>query len=76
MLKISMDREYFYELVDKIPVAKLGELRKALLMMGMPEVEATEDELEAIKRGLQKIKNGEYHTYGSIDELRNDLLND
>lgn len=44
--------------------------------MGMPEVEATEDELEAIKRGLQEIKNEEYHTYRSIDELRNDLLND
>lgn len=71
-----MDRAYFYELVDKIPVAKLSELRKALLVMGMPEVEATEDELEAIKRGLQEIENGEYHTYASIDELRNDLLND
>lgn len=71
-----MNREYFYKLVDKIPVAKLGELRKALLMMGMQEVEATGDELEAIKRGLQEIKNGEYHTYGNIDELRNDLLND
>lgn len=76
MLKISMDREYFYELVDKIPEAKLSELRKTLLIMGMPEVEATEDELEAIKRGLQEIENGEYHTYENIDELRKDLLND
>lgn len=73
---MSMDREYFYELVNKIPEAKLNELRKALLIMAIPEEEATEDELEAIRKGKEEIANGEYFTYETVEDLRRDLLND
>jgi hypothetical protein len=70
---MSLDREYFYELVDKIPEAKLSELRKTLLIMAMPEEEATEEELAAIQEGKKEFANGEFHTYESIDDLRRDL---
>lgn len=73
---INVDREYFYELVDKIPEEKLSELRKTLLIMGMEEVEATEEELEAIRIGEEQFKNGEYTSYDSVDDLVKELMDD
>lgn len=50
------DREYFYELVDKIPEAKLPELRMILLEMAIPEVEPTEEEREAINQVRKEME--------------------
>lgn len=70
------DREYFYDLVNKVPEAKLTELRKALLIMAMPEEEVTEEELEAIKQAKMEYENGEFTTYTSFGELEREFLND
>ena len=70
------DRTYLYELVDKIPEEKLEELRMVLLKMAIPEVEATPEELEAIRRGKAEFANGEYTSYSSIEELKRDLFGD
>jgi len=73
---MKVDREYFYELVDKIPEEKLEELRIVLLKMAIPEVEATPEELEAIRIGKEQFANGEFTSYNSISELEKDLMND
>lgn len=73
---MNADREYFYELVDKIPEAKLSELRMLLLKMAIPEEEPTEEEREAIKRGKQQIENGESVSFKSFDEMERYFLND
>lgn len=73
---MKIDRAYFYELVDRIPEDKLSELRMVLLKMAIPEVEATEEELEAIRRGKEQIANGEFTTYKTFEEMEKDLLNE
>ena len=73
---LKVDRDYFYELVDKIPKEKLEELRIVLLKMAIPEVEATPEELEAIGRGKEEIERGEFVSYNSFEELVKDIMND
>jgi len=73
---MEADRTYFYELVDKIPEAKLSELRMVLLKMAIPEVTPTPEELEAIRRGREQIANGEFVSYKSFEEMERDLLDD
>lgn len=73
---MKADREYFYELVDKIPEEKLEELRKVLLIMAITEVEPSEEELEAIRRGKEQFANGEFTSYKSFSELEKDFLDD
>lgn len=73
---MNADREYFYELVNKVPEAKLEELRKALLIMAMPEEAPTEEEIEAIKKGEEQIAKGEFTRYESFDELIKDIMGD
>lgn len=66
---MKADREYFYELVDKIPEAKLSELRMILLKMAIPEFIPTEEELEAIKRGREQFEKGEYISFSTFEEM-------
>ena len=73
---MKVDRDYFYELVDKIPEEKLSELRMVLLKMAIPEVEATPEELEAIQKGKEEYERGEFTRYNTIEELERDLMND
>ena len=73
---MKADREYFYELVDKIPESKLSELRMVLLKMAIPEVEPTAEEREAIRRGKEQIAKGEYTHYKSFADLERDIMND
>jgi len=73
---MNADREYFYELVDKIPEEKLSELRMVLLKMAIPEFEPTEEELEAIRRGKEQYEKGEYVSYKSIEDFERDIMND
>jgi predicted transcriptional regulator len=42
--------------------------------MAIPTEVATEEELEAIERGMKQIENGEYSHYKSVDELRQELI--
>ena len=73
---MNADREYFYELVDKIPEEKLEELRIVLLKMAIPEVEATEEELEAIRKGKEEIERGEFTRYATFEEMERYFMND
>ena len=73
---MNVDRDYFYELVDKVPEEKLEELRIVLLKMAIPEVEATPEELEAIRRGEEEFERGEFTTYSSFEELEKEFMND
>ena len=73
---MNVDRDYFYELVDKVPEEKLEELRIVLLKMVIPEVEATPEELELIRIGKEQYANGEFTSYNSISELEKDIMND
>ncbi|MCL1701179.1 hypothetical protein [Lysinibacillus sp. Bpr_S20] len=66
---MNADREYFYELVDKIPEEKLSELRMVLLKMAIPEVEPTEEEREAIKRGKEQYEKGEFVSFKNLEEM-------
>lgn len=75
-MDINVDRKQLYELVDKIPESNLSELRMMLLKMAIPEVEATQDEIEAIERGRQEIANGESTLYTSFEELEKDIMKD
>lgn len=43
-------------MVDKIPAVKLSELGKMLLIMGMLEKEAREEELDAIRKGNKRLR--------------------
>lgn len=63
---MNVDREYFYELIDKIPEEKLPELRIVLLKMAIPEEEPTSEEIEAIERGLAEVARGEVY---SLEEV-------
>lgn len=38
-------------------------------------VEATKEELDAIKKGKEEIEKGEYFSYKNVEELRKDLNN-
>lgn len=73
---MNADREYFYELIDKIPEAKLSELRMLLLKMAIPEFEPTEEEKEAIKRGKEQFAKGEFVSYKSFEDLERDIMGD
>lgn len=73
---MNANREYFYELVDKIPEAKLEELRKVLLIMAMPEFIPTEEELEAIKRGKEQFEKGEYVSFSTFEEMERYFMAD
>ena len=72
---MNVDREYFYELIDKIPEEKLPELRMLLLKMAIPEVEPTPEEIEAIRRGREQFARGEFVHYNSFEELERDIMN-
>ncbi|MCM3711491.1 hypothetical protein [Sporosarcina luteola] len=63
---MKVDREYFYELIDKIPEEKLPELRMVLLKMAIPEVDPTPEEIEAIQRGLEEVARGEIYSYEEV----------
>lgn len=63
---MKIDREYFYELIDKIPEEKLPELRIALLKMAIPEVEPTPEEIEAIERGREEVARGEVYSFEEV----------
>ncbi|WP_262176627.1 hypothetical protein [Saccharococcus sp. Marseille-Q5394] len=63
---MKVDREYFYELIDKIPKEKLPELRIELLKMAIPEVEPTPEEIEAIERGLEEFARGEVYSFEEV----------
>lgn len=63
---MKVDREYFYELIDKIPEEKLPELRIALLKMAIPEEEPTLEEIEAIQRGLEEVARGEIYSHEEV----------
>ncbi|MBD8522297.1 hypothetical protein [Lysinibacillus fusiformis] len=73
---MKADRDYFYELVDKIPEEKLSELRTVLLKMAIPEFEPTEEELEAIKRGKEQFAKGEYVSFKNFDEMERYFMSD
>ena len=73
---MTVDRDYFYELVDKIPKDKLSELRTVLLKMAIPEVEPTEEERQAIDRGREQIAKGEFTSYKSFEDFERDIMND
>jgi mRNA-degrading endonuclease RelE of RelBE toxin-antitoxin system len=60
-------------LIDKVPDEKLSDLVKLIKLLAVPEEDATEDEIRAIKETTNDYKNGETHLY-SIDELRKEFL--
>ena len=71
---MKSDRDYFYELVDKIPESKLEELRKTLLIMSIPEETPTAEEREAIRQGKEQIANGDFTHYATFEEMEKDIM--
>jgi len=70
---MAIRREDVYKLIDKLPDEKLSELVKFIKLLAIPEEEATEDEMKAIKKACKEYKNGETYSY-SIDELHREFL--
>ena len=73
------DKEALISLIDRLGANRISALKKvveAMVSPALPEVEPTTEEFAAIYMGLKEIKNGEYHVYKNIDELRKDLLDD
>jgi hypothetical protein len=73
MIKMAIRREDVYKLIDKVPDEKLSDLVKLIKLLAVPEEDATEDEIRAIKEATNDYKNGETHSY-SINELRKEFL--
>lgn len=63
------------ERFDKIE-SRLEKVHNRLLIMAMPEVEPTEEELEAIRIGKEQIENGEFTRYTTFEELKRDIMKD
>jgi len=63
---MNTTKEQLHALIDVVDVSEHSFILHFLMKL-VPTDDAMPDEIEAMQKGLEEIKNGEYFSHGEID---------